>query len=143
VVVDTSAIVALLLGEETAPSIAAALADASDPVVSAATLVEATIVVESRLGPAGVLRLEQVVRESDIAIVDVTEDIARTACDAWRSFGKGRHPAALNFGDCFSYALASRRDEAVLCVGNDFAQTDIGVVSLVDPDDGAARQEEF
>lgn len=124
-VVDTSALVALLLGEPHAADIAAAFESAGPAVVSAATLVEATIVVESRLGADGVVRLDQLLRTAEVAIVAVDEAQARAAADAWRSFGKGRHPAALNLGDCFTYALAQVRAEPVLCVGNDFARTDI------------------
>jgi ribonuclease VapC len=129
VVVDTSALVALLLGEPRAPEIATAFEAADSPaVISAATLVEATIVVESRLGADGVLRLEQLLRTAEVATVAVDEVQARAASDAWRAFGKGRHPAALNLGDCFTYALAQVRDEPILCVGDDFARTDIYTV---------------
>lgn len=131
-VVDTSAIVALLLGEPEAVAIAARLADAERSEMSAATFVETTIVTEARLGPTGVLHLQQVMREAEVRVVDVTEGLARTASDAWRRFGKGRHPAALNFGDTFSYALARERGEPLLCVGQDFVQTDLEVVPLVD-----------
>jgi len=144
VVVDTSALVALLLGDVSASAIAGCLERARESVISAATLVEATIVVESRLGGDGVLRLEQILREAEIGIQEVDAEQARGAADAWRSFGKGRHPAALNFGDCFAFALARQRGEAILCIGNDFAHTDIEVVprrlgvddgSYVVPDD--------
>lgn len=124
-VVDSSALVALLLGESEAERISVELANTSNAVISAATLVEVTIVIESKLGADGVLRLHQILRESGVSTVSVTEDDARVACDAWRSFGRGRHPAALNFGDCFAYALARQRTEALLCVGDDFRQTDI------------------
>jgi ribonuclease VapC len=129
VVVDTSALVALLLGEPHAAAIAAAFESAGPAVISAATLVEATIVVESRLGADGVVRLDQLLRTAEVAAVAVDEAQARAAADAWRAFGKGRHPAALNLGDCFTYALAQVRAEPVLCVGNDFARTDIDTVS--------------
>lgn len=97
-------------------------------VVSAATLVEATIVTESRLGAEGVLRLDQVFREAEIGVVPVDVEQSRVAVDAWRRYGKGRQPARLNFGDCFSYALARVRDEALLCVGEDFPRTDVAVL---------------
>lgn len=127
-VVDTSALVALLLGEPEAPAIATAFEAAGPAVISVATLVEATIVVESRLGADGVLRLDEVLRAAEIATVAVDEAQARAASDAWRSFGKGRHPAALNLGDCFTYALAQVRDEPILCVGDGFGRTDIDTV---------------
>jgi ribonuclease VapC len=125
VVVDSSALVALLLGESEADHIAIELANASDAVISAATLVEVMIVIESKLGAAGVLQLQQVVREANITTTPVTDDQALIACDGWRSFGRGRHPASLNFGDCFAYALARARADVLLCVGDDFRQTDI------------------
>jgi ribonuclease VapC len=127
-VVDTSALVALLLGEPTAIDIALAFERAGKPVISAATLVEATIVVEAKLGGDGVLRLEQILREAGVETVAVDAEQARAASDAWRAFGKGRHPAGLNFGDCFTYALAHRRGEPVLCVGDDFRRTDLTTV---------------
>lgn len=127
-VVDTSALVALLLGEPQGPDIAAAFEAAGQAVISAATLVEATIVVESRLGAEGVLRLDQLLRAAEVVTVAVDEIQARAASDAWRAFGKGRHPAALNLGDCFTYALAQVRDEPILCIGNDFARTDLYTV---------------
>jgi ribonuclease VapC len=129
VVVDTSALVALLLGEPGAEDVAAAFETAAGPaVISAATLVEATIVVEARLGADGVLRLDQLLRLAEVATVAVDAVQAAVASDAWRAFGKSRHPAALNLGDCFTYALARCRDEPVLCVGNDFRRTDIETV---------------
>jgi ribonuclease VapC len=128
VVVDTSALVALLLGEPHAAAIATAFESAGPAVISAATLVEATIVVESRLRADGVVRLDQLLRTAEVAAVAVDEAQARAAADAWRAFGTGRHPAALNLGDCFTYALAQVRAEPVLCVGNDFARTDIDTV---------------
>jgi ribonuclease VapC len=127
-VVDTSALVALLLGEPEAGDIAGWLERARAPLISAATLVEVTIVVEARLGADGVLRLEQVLREAAIETVPLDVDQARAASDAWRAYGKGRHPAGLNLGDCYTYALARERGGPVLCVGDDFARTDVGTV---------------
>jgi ribonuclease VapC len=127
-VVDTSALVALLLGEPEAADIAEAFEASGPAVISAATLVEATIVVESRLGADGVLRLDQVLRAAEFETVAVDAGQARAAADAWRAFGKGRHPAALNFGDCLTYALAQHRGEPILCIGDDFARTDIDTV---------------
>jgi ribonuclease VapC len=124
-VVDTSALMGLLLGEASAPAIANALSQDPNPVISAATLVEAFIVAESRLGADGVLKLEQILREAGIDVEAVDHADARRAIDAWRSFGKGRHPAQLNLGDCFVYALAATRAVPILCTGADFARTDI------------------
>ena len=126
-VVDTSAIIAIVLGEENGEALADLLAESNDSIMSAVTLVEATIVAEARLGPSGGSLVQRVVREAHIAVVDVTNETALDAIDGWRSFGKGRHPAALNLGDCFTYALALRRDGAVLCTGHDFDRTDIAV----------------
>ncbi len=127
-VVDTSALIGLLLGEPSAQAIADALEHDPDLMMSAATLVELFIVAEARLGADGVLKLEQILREAGIDVEDVDETDARRAIDAWRSFGKGRHPAGLNFGDCFVYALAARRGDAILCTGADFGRTDIATV---------------
>ena len=127
-VIDTSALMGLLLGEPPAAAIANALEQDLDPLISAATLVEVFIVAEARLGAVGVLKLEQILREAGIDVAAVDEAAARRAIEAWRAFGKGRHPAGLNLGDCFSYALAASRDEPVLCTGSDFARTDIATV---------------
>jgi ribonuclease VapC len=124
-VVDTSALVGLLLGEPSAPAIADALELNPDLMISAATFVEAFIVAEARLGAEGVLKLEQILRETGVEVEPVDQADARRAIEAWRSFGKGRHPAGLNHGDCFVYALAARRDDAILCIGSDFDRTDI------------------
>jgi ribonuclease VapC len=124
-VVDTSALMGLLLGEPSAQAIADALEQDPDLMMSAATLVEVCMVAEARLGADGVLKLEQILREAGIDVEPVDEEDARRAIDAWRSFGTGRHPAGLNFGDCFVYALAARRDDAILCTGTDFARTDL------------------
>jgi ribonuclease VapC len=128
VVVDTSALVALLLAEPSAPAVARCMERARRLVISAATLVETTIVVEARLGPDGVLRLDQVLREAEIVVAPVDVENAHVAVDAWRTFGKGRHPAGLNYGDCFAYALAHHRDESLLCVGDDLPLTDLAVL---------------
>jgi ribonuclease VapC len=124
-VIDTSALMGLLLGEPSARAIANVLEQDPDPIISAATLVEAFIVAEARLGADGVLKLDQILREAGIGVEAVDHAAARSAIEAWRSFGKGRHPAQLNFGDCFVYALAAMRGEPILCTGADFTRTDI------------------
>ncbi len=126
-VVDTSAIIAIVLGEDDSDALVELLAASNDPVMSAVSLVEATIVAEARLGPSGASLVQRVIREAQIAIIDVTGETALDAIDGWRTFGKGRHPAALNLGDCFTYALALRRDAAVLCTGRDFSRTDLSI----------------
>lgn len=124
-VIDTSALLALLGMEPEAARLAQAIA--ADPVrlISAATLVEASIVVESRHGEPAARELDLAVARAGMVIEPVTAEQADTAREAWRRFGKGRHPAGLNYGDCFSYALARVTGEALLFKGNDFMQTDI------------------
>lgn len=124
-VVDTSAVIALLLGETHAEQIDELLASEVKPKIPATTYVELMVVAEARAGPRGALLVEQIIRTFDICIEGVTPDLARMALDGWRRFGKGRHPAALNFGDCFSYALATSSNESLLYVGSDFALTDV------------------
>ncbi len=124
-VVDTSAIVALLGMEPEAARIAAALE--ADPVrlISAATLVEAGIVIESRYGPAGGREFDLLVAKAGLSVEAVSTGQAEVAREAWRRFGKGRHAASLNFGDCFAYALSRVTGEPLLFKGQDFAQTDV------------------
>lgn len=122
-VVDTSALMAILLQEEDARSYADAVAGAS-AVMSAASYVELTIVALSR-GLRGRAELEATLADALIDIVPVTIDQAQLAADAYERYGKGRHPASLNFGDCFAYALARSRSEPLLFKGEDFALTDV------------------
>lgn len=130
VVVDTSAIIALLLDEPSAASIAARLAASGSPIMSAATLTELGIVAEARLGPDAAPGLHQLIDAAGIDVIPVDERAARRAVSSWRSFGKGRHRAGLNFGDCFAHSLAVHTDLPILCVGDDFAHTDANVVIL-------------
>jgi ribonuclease VapC len=127
-VVDTSAAVAVILGEPGSEELAVHLEDALTRMMSAAIRVELGIVIESRLWPAGQDVIDRFLREAKIDIVPVDEDLAARAMSGWRRYGKGRHPARLNFGDCFTYALAERTGHPVLCTGDDFATTDITVV---------------
>jgi ribonuclease VapC len=124
-VIDTSAIAAILFVEEDALAFARAIE--ADPVrrISAATLLEAAIVVETRHGLNGTDKLDQFLDAAGVQVVAVTEDQVVIARLAYRIYGKGRHPAALNFGDCFSYALAQSTSEPLLFKGSDFAQTDV------------------
>ena len=94
----------------------------------AAIRVELGIVIEARLWPAGQDVVERFLRDAKIDIVAVDADMAARAMSGWRRYGNGRHRAGLNFGDCFTYALAERTGHPVLCVGDDFAATDIAVV---------------
>lgn len=128
-VIDSSVLIAVILGEPEARRIAVTMASAKDRLVSAATVVEATIVLEGREGDGAGLDLELLLRRLDVTIVSVDEAQVSAAVRAWRRFGKGRHPAALNYGDCFSYALAAIRDMPLLFKGDDLSQTDIAAVS--------------
>jgi ribonuclease VapC len=125
VVADSSAIVAIILGEPDAPRLVRELGDATRVLVSAATYLEASIVMARRLDVHGLQEVDRLLTRFDIAVEPVTEEQARIARDAFLRFGKGRHPAALNFGDCFSYSLAKHQDEALLFVGSDFSDTDV------------------
>lgn len=124
-VLDTSALMAVLGMEPEAGRLAAAIE--ADPVrlVSAATLVEAGVVVEARYGADGGRELDLLVTQAGFQVEALTREHASVARDAWRRFGKGRHAASLNLGDCFSYALAKTRGEPLLFKGADFAQTDV------------------
>ena len=128
VVIDSSAIVALVLAEPIADAITTHIEDAEHRVLSAATYVELSIVIESLRGLAGLTLVADILRDSEIEIVACDEDSARRSIKAWRRFGREKHSARLNFGDCFTYALADETGYPVLCTGNDFAQTDLEVL---------------
>ena len=125
-IIDTSSLVAILRAEPDAAVFAAALARAVAPAMSAASYVEAGIVIDAQGDPVASRQLDRLIEEFDIAIAPVTVEQARVARQAYRDFGKGTgHPAQLNFGDCFSYALAIERRARLLFKGLDFAHTDI------------------
>ncbi|EHK52560.1 type II toxin-antitoxin system VapC family toxin [Allomesorhizobium alhagi] len=124
-VIDTSAIVAIALNEPEAPSFEQRIADDPVRLIAAATVLEAAMVIETRLGEPGGSELDLWLHKAGIEIVAVDAEHADQARRAWRRYGKGRHPAGLNFGDCFSYALAALTGEPLLYKGNDFSQTDI------------------
>ena len=126
-VIDTSAIMAILTREPTADQLVAAVEADVTRLVSAATVVEAALVLLGRYGEAGEPQLDRLLRGIGAEIVPVGEEQANLARDAALRFGRGRHPAGLNFGDCFSYALSVARDEPLLFVGDDFSQTDVKV----------------
>lgn len=130
VVVDTSAAVAILLSEHHADALLAALDDADPRLMSAATLVELGAVLEARFAPAGGGIADRFVRDGGIDLVAFDRAQADHGLEGWRRYGKGRHPAALNLGDCFTYGLAVATGTPVLCVGDDFARTDVEVVDL-------------
>lgn len=123
-IVDTSALLAVLLREEEAARFETLIA-ASLCRMSAANVLEATMVLEGRAGEAAGRALDAFLASAEVATAPITLEQLEVARDAWRRYGKGNHPAALNFGDCFAYALASTTGESLLFKGNDFAQTDV------------------
>lgn len=129
-VIDSSALIAVLLNEENAARFATAIETSPQRLLSAANLLEASIVIESRKGEIGGRELDLLLYRAAIEIVAVDHDQAEIARAAWRRFGKGRHPAALNYGDCFAYALAKVRGQELLFQGEDFSQTDIACVAV-------------
>ena len=125
-IIDTSAVIAILRDEPEAVSYARAIADATDRRVSAVNFVESAVVIDASHDPIATRRFDDFITEANIFIEPVTETQARIARDAYRDFGRGSgHPAKLNFGDCFAYALAKTSGEPLLFKGNDFAHTDI------------------
>jgi ribonuclease VapC len=125
-VLDPSALIAYLKAEPEATRLRDAMLAASVLSLSAASLVEAGMVAEKLRG-GGAIDLDTMLAELHVKIIPFTEEHAGLARSAFRRFGKGRHPAGLNFGDCFSYALARALGEPLLFVGNDFSQTDVQV----------------
>jgi ribonuclease VapC len=125
-IVDTSAIVAILRDEPDADLFANAIAEARIRRVSAVTFVEAAAVIDGSRDPVASRRFDEFFREGDFTIEAVTIEQARIARDAYKDFGKGSgHAARLNFGDCFSYALSKTLDEPLLFKGQDFSKTDL------------------
>jgi ribonuclease VapC len=124
-IVDSSALVALIRGEQPAARVAAALAGARSSVIPAPTLAETLIVLTARHGPIARTVFERLRAEIKFEIAAFTEEHATGAQRAYLRFGKGRHPAALNFGDCMTYAAAEVAQQPLLAIGNDFPQTDL------------------
>ena len=124
-IVDTSAIIAILFDEADADRYDRAVAAAPICRMSVANFIEATIVLESREGIGAGHEFDAYLEEAAIELVPVTVEQALAARRAWRRFGRGNHPAALNFGDCFAYALAEATGEPLLFKGEDFALTDL------------------
>jgi ribonuclease VapC len=124
-VIDSSAIVAILFDEPERDGFTRLIEDAGSRLVSVVSRVETAFVVEGRKGNAGRERLDRFFRLTGAEIVSATPEQAELAVEAFRRFGKGRHPAALNIGDCFAYALAKTTGERLLFKGGDFARTDI------------------
>ena len=128
-VLDTSAIMAILTREPVADRLVQAVEADRARLVSAATVVESSLVLLGRYGEAGDVQLDRLLRGIGAEVVPVGEEQVTLARDAALRFGRGRHPAGLNFGDCFSYALAVARGERLLFVGDDFAKTDVDACS--------------
>ncbi len=126
-IVDTSAIVAILYREPEAAAFVRLIHDADVCRISVASYVELSMVIESQLGPEGMRQAEAFLRRAGITIEAVTVDQGELARQAFLDFGKGRHKAGLNFGDCFSYALAKAMGEPLLFKGDDFSRTDVTV----------------
>lgn len=127
IVIDTSALMAVAQREPEAEACIRVLDEAGDLLMSAATFAEA-LIVSARRGAGS--EMSALLTRIAVAVVPVTEADARRAADAYSSWGKGVHPAGLNLGDCFAYALAKERNCPLLFVGSDFAQTDVRAVDL-------------
>ncbi len=124
-VIDTSAVLAVLLVEEDAQQFARQIEEAAACRMSAANYLEAALVIDNRGDAVASREFDRFFRRSGIVIEPVTLEQAQIARQAYRDYGKGRHPAALNFGDCLAYALAKAADEPLLFKGEDFRQTDV------------------
>jgi ribonuclease VapC len=124
-VIDTSALVAILYNESDAAVFEAAIERDPIRLISAATSLEIGIVIETRFGEVGGRELDLLIHKAQIEVAPFDQEQAEIARDAYRTYGKGRHPAGLNYGDCFSYALSSVRGEPLLYKGDDFGKTDI------------------
>ena len=132
-VIDTSALIAILFGEPEALSFTRAIADESRKLISPINALETGIVVEARKGESGGRELDLLMHRARIEIVAMNADQAELARAAWRKYGKGNHPAGLNIGDCCAYALAKYSGEPLLFKGNDFSQTDIRAAITLEP----------
>ncbi|MCC7157656.1 MAG: type II toxin-antitoxin system VapC family toxin [Bryobacterales bacterium] len=129
-VIDSSAALAVLLGEEDGPVYAAAIEDGADPQMSAVSALEITLVIGARKREAGLAALDRFMEHGRIRIVPFDEEQLRLARAAWWRYGKGRHAAGLNLGDCCSYALAKASGKMLLYKGEDFRRTDVRRVGL-------------
>ncbi len=124
-VVDTSALIAILLGEPETESFVRALAGDPKRMISAFNALESGIVIEARKGEAGGRELDLFLHRARIEIIALNSDQVEIGLSTWRKYGKGNHPAGLNIGDCCAYALAKYSGEPLLFKGKDFSQTDI------------------
>lgn len=126
-VIDSSALVAIFLSEPERRELLLAITSADTRLISAATVLETGIALESRQGEEAGREFDLFLVKANLETVPVDAEQVELARSAWRKFGKGRHPAGLNFGDCFSYALAKSSGEPLLAKGTDFAKTDISI----------------
>ena len=129
-VIDTSAVSAILRGEPEANEASRLIADAGRRVMSAFSLLESSLVITARKGPAGERELDLLVHKAGIEVVALTAEHVEIARGAWSKYGRGHHPAGLNIGDCCSYALSKYLGEPLLFKGSDFAQTDVDGIRL-------------
>jgi ribonuclease VapC len=130
-VIDTSALAAIFFHEPERDAFRNAIVAASSRLISAATVLEAGMVIEGRRGGGAGREFDLFIVRAQIKIVPIDAELADLARSAWRKYGKGRHPAGLNFGDCFSYALAKSAGEPLLAKGGDFARTDVLIHAAV------------
>lgn len=128
-VIDSSALVAILLAEPEALALMNAINDDTKRLISVFSVLETSLVIEARKGEIGRRELDSFLQRTQIIIVELDLSQLELAREAWRRFGKGRHPAKLNIGDCCSYALAKHTGEPLLFKGKDFSQTDLARVS--------------
>jgi ribonuclease VapC len=125
-IIDTSALIAILRAEDDARDMAVAIERAPVRRISAASYLETAVVIDASRDPVASRRFDELVETAELSVEPVTHEQARIARDAYRDFGKGSgHKAGLNFGDCFAYALAKSTGEALLFKGDDFSHTDI------------------
>jgi ribonuclease VapC len=129
-VIDTSALLAIFLAEPERKQFLDLIITAPKRLVSAANMLETGIVLETRRGEAAGREFDLFAVRANLEVVSVDSEQVEEARSAWRRYGKGRHPAGLNFGDCFAYALAKCSSEALLAKGADFRQTDVEICSL-------------
>ena len=127
-IIDTSALLTILFAEQDAERFADAIAGAEVRLISAASYLEAGIVIDKQIGAAAGRQLDALIARATISVEPITRDHADIARQAYLDFGKGNHPAGLNFGDCFSYALSKATGLPLLFKGNDFSQTDLVAV---------------
>jgi len=127
-VIDTSAVLAILQREPERRSFIEAIKAADSTRLSVASFVESSMVIESRYGAEGLRDLDRFISRASIELIPVDQDQGQLARSAFSRFGKGRHRAGLNYGDCFSYAAAISLGEPLLCKGDDFIQTDVPIL---------------